>query len=351
MNKKQFHRILKRFGQGRATAVELSIIDQWYELLEDDNVPDPTSEELSIVENRLWQKIQSQTSPVYNPIIPQKTSSSIFYLWCKRMAVAAILVGIIAIIVFKFQQAIPQENAYSNYLPSQLQHTNNGSKNPQQIRLEDGSSITLQPNATLSYPLHFSQDKREVYLEGEAFFEVSKNPKRPFFVYCNNLVTHVLGTSFTIKPISGKNEIEVAVRSGRVEVFENTKIVPENQTKKSNGVVLLPNQKVLYNSSSRQFEASIVDAPLPLIAIGGSLSKIPVPFSFAETPLSVVLKSLEEAYGIEITAEKESLYNCPFTGDITGGELYTKLDIINKVLGTTYEIKGIKILIKGKGCE
>ncbi len=351
MNKKQFHRILKRYGQGKATSVELAIIDQWYELLEDDNVPDPTPEELSAVENRLWQKIQSQTSPAFNSTIHQKTSSSIFYLWAKRAAVAAIFAGIVSIIVFKSQPGSIQKNTFSDYASSPLQATKNDSKSPKHIRLEDGTSITLQPNASLSYPLHFNDEKREVYLDGEAFFEVSKNPKRPFFVFCRNLVTHVLGTSFTIKPIAGKNEIEVAVRSGRVEVFENIEVVPENLTKKSNGVVLLPNQKVLYNAASRQFEASIVDAPLPLIAIGSTSKGNAVSFSFDETPLSNVLKSLEEAYGIEITAEKESLYNCPFTGDITGGELYAKLDIINKVLNTTYEIKGVKILIKGKGCE
>jgi len=350
MNKKQFHKILKRYGQGKATAVELAIIDQWYELLEDDNVPDPTPEELSVVENRLWQKIQSQTSPAFNSTIHQTTRLSIFYLWAKRAAVAAIFVGIISIIVFNFQPKSLQKNTFSDYANSQLQRTVNVSKTPLQIRLQDGSNVTLQPNASLFYPFHFSNEKREVYLEGEAFFDVSKNPNQPFFVYCKNLVTHVIGTSFTIKPVAGKNEIEVSVRSGRVEVLENTAIVPADVNKKSNGVVLMPNQKVLYNGVTRQFEASIVDAPLLLVA-AGSQSLTPVSFSFEETPLSVVLKSLEEVYGIEIIAEKESLYNCPFTGDITGLELYAKLDIINKVLNTTYEIKGIKILIKGKGCE
>ena len=48
--------------------------------------------------------------------------------------------------------------------------------------------------------------------------------------------------------------------------------------------------------------------------------------------------------------ENEAIYKCPFTGDISQQNLYTKLDIINKVLKTTYEVKGTKILIKGKGC-
>lgn len=350
MNRKQFHKILKSYGQGKATAVEIAIINQWYELLEDDNLPVPTPEELATVENRLWRKIQSQTHPAFSSTISSKTRSSIFYLWAGKVAVVAIFIGVISAIVFKYQSGSLQKNVFSNYTSLQLQHVTNNSKSPKQVRLEDGSSIILQPKATISYPLHFNKEKREVYLDGEAFFDVSKNPNQPFFVYCNNLVTHVIGTSYSIKPVIGRNEIEVAVRSGRVEVLENAAIVPIDHHKKSNGVVLLPNQKVLYNRITRQFEASIVDAPLQLIATDSKSAK-PVSFIFEEAPLSVVLKSLEDAYGIEIIAEEETLYNCPFTGDITGRELYSKLDLISKVLNTTYEIKGIKILIKGKGCD
>ena len=70
------------------------------------------------------------------------------------------------------------------------------------VNMEDGSMVTLQPGSTINFPQHFHSDKREIYLAGEAFFKVSKNPGRPFLVYYNNLVTHVLGTSFNIKPDS-----------------------------------------------------------------------------------------------------------------------------------------------------
>jgi hypothetical protein len=99
-----------------------------------------------------------------------------------------------------------------------------------------------------------------VYLEGEALFTVSKNPNRPFFVYNNQIVTQVLGTSFTVQNKNGK--IEVAVKTGRVAVYENGEQINLNEVEqKSNGVIITPNQKVTYYQQERHFVTSIVDQP------------------------------------------------------------------------------------------
>ena len=355
MNKKKFQSILKRYVQGTASDAEKALIDQWYELLDEETTQVNLHEDLQLVEKRLWEKIKPQAftkEHFPNNVLSVKSNrkGEVLYLWSKRLAFAAVSIGILFLIVFQLQSIQSDKSTVLHPVTSGLEIKENKTSKPIVFQLEDGSKITLQPKARLSYPLHFSEEKREVYLEGEAFFDIHKNPKQPFFVYSNNIVTHVLGTSFNVKPIPGKNEIEVSVRTGRVEVFENTSLIAENKTKKSNGVVLTPNQKVVYNSSSRQFEPSIVDVPVPLMQ---NISKAgsSVSFSFEETPLAEVLQSLEKVYGIEIIVDKESLYNCPFTGDITDQDLYSKLDIINKVLNTTYEIKGVKILIKGDGCE
>ncbi|HLP38179.1 FecR family protein [Lacibacter sp.] len=355
MNKKKFQSILKRYVQGSASDAERALIDQWYELLDEETPEVNLHADIQLVEKRLWEKIKTQTftkehssAPVFS--INTNHKVELLHLWSKRLAFAAVSIGVLFLIVSQFQSVQSERTTALKPVISGLEKKENRTGKPMIFQLEDGSKITLQPNAKLSYPLHFAHDKREVYLEGEAFFDVHKNPNQPFFVYSRNIVTHVLGTSFNVKPIPGKNEIEVSVRTGRVEVFENNSLIAENKTKKSNGVVLTPNQKVVYNSTSRQFEPSIVDVPIPLTQ-NISKSGSSVSFSFEETPLAEVLQSLEKVYGIEIIVDKESLYGCPFTGDITDQDLYSKLDIINKVLNTTYEIKGVKILIKGDGCE
>ena len=74
------------------------------------------------------------------------------------------------------------------------------------IQLPDGSVVMLSASAQLSYTKEFGKDStREVWLSGgEAFFKVAKNPEKPFLVYCGEVVTKVLGTSFNIKPATSK---------------------------------------------------------------------------------------------------------------------------------------------------
>jgi ferric-dicitrate binding protein FerR (iron transport regulator) len=65
--------------------------------------------------------------------------------------------------------------------------------------------VQLNPNSTISYPEHFGQKTRTVYLKGEAFFNIKRNPAKPFVVHTGDLVTEVLGTSFTIKSYENSN--------------------------------------------------------------------------------------------------------------------------------------------------
>ncbi|HTL07632.1 MAG TPA: FecR family protein, partial [Chitinophagaceae bacterium] len=203
----------------------------------------------------------------------------------------------------------------------------------------------LQPGTVLHYPVHFQDAKREVYLEGEAFFQVAKNARRPFYIYHNNLVTHVLGTSFTINTQKEGNKAEVAVVTGRVEVSENSQLIHAQANAKPAGVILTPNQKVIYTQQSRTFVSSIVDKPVLV------KNNEPVAFNFQNSTVANVLTALSKAYGIETVAENENINKCTFTGDISAEDLYGKLDILCKAINATYEPKETRILLKGRGCE
>ncbi len=81
-------------------------------------------------------------------------------------------------------------------------HTPQGKRS--RMVLADGSIVHLNAGSTIRYPASFDR-KREVYLSGEAFFEVVKNPSRPFLIHLDNGTVKVLGTSFNVKPLPGKN--------------------------------------------------------------------------------------------------------------------------------------------------
>jgi len=265
------------------------------------------------------------------------------------LSVAAVISAIIAGYLYvsgnKLTDSIESEKVHEG-----LSEEKNLTDKVKQVKFEDGSIVMLQPNSKIAFPKHFPKNKREVYLDGEAFFEVTKNAARPFFVYNNNLVARVLGTSFNIKIIN--NKIEVAVKTGRVAVYENGKRIDlTDEQKKENGVIVTPNQKVIYYTEDRHFVTSLVDAPVPVISYENEKPE-EIKFVFDDTPLSEVLQAIEKTYGIEIILANDNLKICPFTGDITKPNLFNKLEFICQVFHAGYEIKGTKILITGgKGCN
>jgi transmembrane sensor len=341
MNHKAFRQLLKRYLDNSCTDDEKKIIDQWYELLDNENV-DLSHKEMDEVESRLWNKIQAASREKMTVPIAGKQK---IFSW--KYAAAACLVGLVllsGIVWFSSNKKAPATGTLvaAKVTEGFMEQSNTGNV-PKQLKLEDGSVVTIYPGSKLAFPKHFAAGKREVYLEGEAFFSISKNPNRPFFVYNNNIVTQVLGTSFDIRKKNG--QVEVAVKTGRVAVYENKEqITIDEVQQKSNGVIITPNQKVTYYQEERHFVTSIVDQPLPVPK--ESKKEDATGFIYNETPLYKVLNDLEDMYELEIVLENDKIRNCLFTGDLTGQNLFNKLEGICLVFNAAYEIKGTKILLK-----
>ncbi|QHV98717.1 FecR family protein [Spirosoma endbachense] len=224
---------------------------------------------------------------------------------------------------------------------------NTGSKT-HLVLLADGSSVLLQPNSRISYPKEFNQQsRREIYLVGEAFFEVAKNPDKPFFVYADNLITKVLGTSFTVRAFD-KKAIDVIVKTGKVSVFTRTdkERVEKQESRQLIGLVLTPNQRVLFNRDEGRLLRSLVESP--------TLVDMPIQqsmFEFSGTPINQVFASLEKAYGVEIIFDAEVMKNCYLTASLDDEPLFEKLNMICRTLDAQYEEMDGKILINTKGCQ
>ena len=347
MDRNAFHLLLKRYFDGSCSEDERRIVDQWYELLEDEGALQHIPENTVELENRIWEKIHDHVSG------PDKASGSrdlrehpLRKIWIRWVAAAAVIACIV-VGTIKFGSHKSDGDAFvsTKIKEGLIENINNGT-DPKLVRLEEGTTVVLQPHARIAFPKHFQTERREVYFEGEGFFNVTHDAKRPFFVYNNKLVTEVLGTSFNIRIID--NKIEVSVKTGRVAVYENGQRVNEYaQKKEENGVIITPNQKVTYYSENRHFITSLVETPLPVINEDTTASAQKTKFVFDDTPISEVLKSIEKTYEIEIVMENESLKDCPFTGDIRRQNLFNKLEFVCQALQATYEIKGTKILIKG----
>jgi transmembrane sensor len=226
---------------------------------------------------------------------------------------------------------------------------NNGDV-PKTIILEDGTSIVLQPHSMLRYPKHFKIDLREVYLIGEAFFEVKKDPNRPFIVHANEIVTRVLGTSFTVRNFIGEKKVMVQVKTGKVSVFkdlskEKKKAPVKDEVDRVEGVVLMPNQQVVYERNAMKMVKSLVENPSVLIPVAK------LEFEFTDEPIREVFKAIENAYGVEIVYDEEVLSNCYINASLSDVPLYDKMKLICKGIDATYEIIDSHIIVYGKGCS
>jgi ferric-dicitrate binding protein FerR (iron transport regulator) len=343
----QFHNLLKRYLDNEATTEELSIIDTWYELLENENLREISAKELDDIEGRLWHKIQAQT--IYKSDISTDKNAKVVSLNWKKYVAAASIVFIVASSIFYYLEPSFHHKTLTDLIPqSGYRVLHNNTHQLMKVSFNDGSTAELNPDATLHYPVLFVGDKREVYLEGEAFFDVAKNPSKPFYVYNNNITTQVIGTSFWIKSNPISKQVDVEVVTGKVAVYENEKLVKIDPLK-SNGVIITPNQKVVYNEEQQKLETTIVSKPI--LVAGATQVELKTALVFDEAPISKVISLLQKLYGIEIVTENENINNCPFTGDISELNMFKQLDLLCKSLGKTYEIKGTKILIKGNGCE
>ena len=176
------------------------------------------------------------------------------------------------ILVFSFGWWFTGQDSWSilhfeniSSLDKKVIYSNHGTK-PIIFQLSDGSKITLEPQSELRYGNEFGKVNREVFLSGEAFFEVKKDVERPFLIYTGKLVTKVVGTSFRIIAYEKDSDISVSVRTGKVTVYRNDN-KPKNNQSLSTEIVLVPNQKAVFEKEHQLLVKTLVDKPLQLIDV------------------------------------------------------------------------------------
>ena len=178
MDRKEFHEILRRYMAGNTTDEEKNLIDQWYELLDDESLPELSAAELAGIKSRILQNIDNSPADINVRKTPGRIKK-----W--HWLAAAVSIGIIAGSFYFHKTLQPSRSypePYASAITNDFIEKRNHSNHPQLIVLEDSSVVTLSPGSGIKYPLHFREDIREVYMRGEAFFEVQKNSRRPFYL-------------------------------------------------------------------------------------------------------------------------------------------------------------------------
>ncbi len=233
--------------------------------------------------------------------------------------------------------------------------TKNGSRT--KIQLPDGSTVTLNSSSKLTYDnKNFGAKVREVFLTGEAYFDVTKNPSIPFIVHTNNMDVKVLGTAFNVKCYPGERTTETSLIHGSVEVMI------KNRNEK---LMLKPNEKLVINNSAEQIEGlansnSSSESQMstaPIIELS-KLSIYPNTNEIVETnwlnnkltfkneKLKDIVLKMQRWYNVNIIIQDQKLNNEILTGTFEKESIYQAIKALQVTASFNYSVKNDTIILK-----
>lgn len=238
---------------------------------------------------------------------------------------------IAAILVFAFSIGFITYHHYAkvNNNETAWVEVKNNSDSIRKVELVDGTVLWLNGNSEIRYHKGYGTKKREVYLEGEAFFEVVHNTQKPFIVYTENSITKDLGTSFNIKTdVSGG--VQVAVVSGSVSL--------SGIAHKNKKVVLKKGETGLLSAQDQSLEKQLNENLNFLAWKTGRLS-------FNKTPLEEVCETLTKYYKTKIYLKNEELKQINLTANYDNKKLDEVLEIMKLTLDIQYQYSDTTVVL------
>lgn len=353
-NRKGFLKLLERYLKNRVTDNEKQMMDIWYDTIQREEEQGQSVLADNEIKTQMWRDIRSRMHrKVQGSPQVQASPNDTERRWWQVRYYQVAAASAILLLSFVFYRAFIHNNTLLSGTPdfaiASMIKESNPSAFVKKILLSDGSRVTLDPGAALFYPKEFEREKRVVYLKGNGFFNITKDPERPFLVYTDNILTKVLGTSFKIVRDHTRGFVEVSVATGKVLVEKVTNGNTGKAFTTNKGVLLTPNKKVIYYTDSEKYIVSLVEKP-QIIEKEEEYRK-PESFIFRGAPLSLVLSRLEKAYGVQIVVNGERVKDCVITADLSQDDLYGKLEIICAAVNAKFELKEDKINLTGQGCN
>lgn len=313
------------FIDGRCSDEELRTVLQWIEESDDNAREIFELEQISMTARGL--KNDTQQAVRIMDMVNRKIEDSMWrqkrlrrMRWYHWSAAAAIFIGAVLCVTFLLNKpAVEMVNLTAE----------NGCMT---VTLPDSSKVWLNRSASISYPATFAENSRKVSIDGEVYFEVSKDKSRPFTVEGKWLNVTVLGTKFNFNSSSDK-ENTVSLLEGRVEV---------KPVKNKDGVVLAPGQKVEFNPSDGRMSVMQANTALDVVWHDRLIH-------FHNATVSEIVADLEKLYPVEIIVKNSVDRQFTYSGATV---YYQTADSTLEALCETLPLKitrhGDKIIINSK---
>lgn len=288
---------------------------EWEQVLEEeaakDMADDSPFEEPDFHSEKIFQRINSTITPVRKFRIQP---------WLTGVAAALLLTFSIGYLFLK-PGILPESNRTVLRLVSPRGQQ-------KKITLSDGTQVILNCGSTLTCKAQFNDTKREVYLDGEAFFNVKHDDKKPFLVHSGRLHIQVLGTSFNVRAYRSDAKTTVSVASGKVGV---------NSNRSSGTYMLLPGDLISYNHNN-EFKTSKISREEILAWQKGTLI-------FHMETIREIAPVLERYYGVSITIHHNQSAAKQVTASFTRKTLSQVLEILSQTSDFKYVINKNKVFI------
>jgi ferric-dicitrate binding protein FerR (iron transport regulator) len=196
------------------------------------------------------------------------------------------------------------------------------------VTLPDGSKAWLNSQSKLTYSADFNVKKRELQLEGEAYFEVAHNPQKPFIVRSKDMAVEALGTAFSVKAYAEDSLISSILMRGKVRI-----------TTPSGELTLLPNEKVMYDKTSHTMKQSKVTNAVNFTGwIHNELR-------FENESLADIAKSIQRMYNVDVTFASENIKNQRYTGTVNNKSMESVLNFIKLTSPVSFKIDNQQVTL------
>lgn len=200
--------------------------------------------------------------------------------------------------------------------------------------LPDGSTVTLNHYSSLSYPEKFKSSKREVVLDGEAYFEVSKDKEHPFIVQTETIDVLVLGTHFNVDAYHNNPDVRTTLLTGSVAVSNKSQSVR---------MILKPNEIAIYNKVKEKLTRKVLENAKDEISWRQG------EFIFDNLPLQEIVRELSNSFGTTIHITDTTLQNYRVTARFRNEEdLTTILSVLHNAGYFDYSQNNKQIIITAK---
>ncbi len=204
-----------------------------------------------------------------------------------------------------------------------------------QLQLSDGTLVHLNSGTTLKYPVKFiAGENRQVFLDGEAFFDVAKDKKHPFIVNADKLNVRVLGTHFNVSNYPEDAATDVVLVEGSVGMYHTNEDFNADKN-----TILKPGYKGSFNRQNATIMTKPVITDIYTSWINGGLT-------FRNMTFKNIITKLERRYNVTIVNKNEKLANEKFNASFKEESIENVMSYFNDIHGINYTIKNNQILIK-----